>query len=255
MNHRDFSRDFSLENKTAVITGASSGIGLSIARMYAEKGANIVVYDLNPSNELEHFVTGLNRKYLFVKGDISKVKEHAQSVEGIINRTGKVDILVNCAGVGLIDDAENISEEMWDKTMNVNIKGLFFFTQQVGRSMIKNGGGKIISIASQAGIVALDQHIAYGVAKAGIIYMTKLLGYEWGEFNIQTNAVSPTIVLTPLGERVWDNEKGDRFKKQIPTGRFAYPEEVAACAVFLASDGAAMINGENLVIDGGYTIQ
>lgn len=255
MFNRDFSRDFVLNGKTAFITGASSGIGLEIARMYAEKGADIIAFDREENKELRREVVEQGREFLYIRGDITEFEKHQEYVDEALKLSGRIDILVNSAGVGLIDNAEDISETMWDQTMNVNLKGLFFLTQKIGRRMILEGGGKIISIASQAGLVALDQHVAYGISKAGIIYLTKLLGFEWGEYHIQTNAISPTIVLTPLGEKVWNNEKGEAFKSQIPSGRFAYPQEVAACAVFLASEAANMINGENLVIDGGYTIR
>lgn len=250
----EFDENFSLFGKTALITGAASGIGLCIAKMYARKGADIIAYDIADTQELERYVRGLDRMFLSLQADITIKEQSERAVEEALKVFPKIDILVNCAGVGLIDKAERLSEEIWDKTMDINLKGPYLLTQIVGRTMIKNGGGKIILIASQAGIVAMDKHLAYGVSKAGLIYMAKLFGLEWASYNICTNAISPTVILTPLGERVWDNPDGEAFKKKIPVGRFGYPEEVAACAVFLASDAANLINGENLVIDGGFTI-
>ena len=250
-----FNEDFSLAGKHAVISGAASGIGLEISKMFARKGADIVAFDLTEATELETYVTGLGRSFLGFAGSVTSKSDIQTMVDAAIEKFGTIDILVNCAGIGLIDHAENLSEDMWDKTLNVNLKGPFLMSQTVGRTMIANKSGKIVNIASQAGIVAMDKHIAYGASKAALINMTKVLAFEWAKYNIQTNAISPTIVLTPLGERVWNNPAGDEFKTHVPAGRFAYPEEVAACALFLASQAADMINGENLVIDGGFTIK
>jgi NAD(P)-dependent dehydrogenase (short-subunit alcohol dehydrogenase family) len=127
--------------------------------------------------------------------------------------------------------------------------------QSVGRHMIEAGGGKIINMASQAGLVALDNHVAYCASKAGVISVTKNLAFEWGQYNINVNSISPTVILTELGKKAWAGEVGEAMKKLIPAGRFGYPEEVAAVALFLASDAANLITGENIVIDGGYTIK
>jgi NAD(P)-dependent dehydrogenase (short-subunit alcohol dehydrogenase family) len=143
----------------------------------------------------------------------------------------------------------------WDKTMDLNLRVPFFLAQRIATQMASRGGGKIINLASQAGVIALERHVAYCASKAAVIGMTKVLALEWARHNIQVNAISPTVVLTELGKKAWAGEVGERMKEKIPAGRFAYPEEIAACALFLASDAAAMINGENLVIDGGYTIQ
>lgn len=121
--------------------------------------------------------------------------------------------------------------------------------------MLKAGkGGRIINIASQAGTVAIDQHVAYCASKFGVIGLSKTLAAEWGKHGITVNTISPTVVLTELGRKAWDNPRGEELKKRIPMGRFAYPEEIAAAAVFLASSGAEMINGADLLVDGGYTI-
>jgi NAD(P)-dependent dehydrogenase (short-subunit alcohol dehydrogenase family) len=140
--------------------------------------------------------------------------------------------------------------------MAVNLKAVFMLSQAVGKKMIASGnGGKIINMASQAGLVALDNHVAYCASKAAVISITKTLAMEWGQFNIKVNSISPTVILTELGKKAWAGEVGENMKKLIPAGRFGYPEEVAAAAVFLASEAADLITGENLVIDGGYTIK
>jgi len=153
-----------------------------------------------------------------------------------------------------MDNAESLEEEAWDLIMDVDLKAPFILSQIVGKKMIEQNGGRIINIASQAGVVALNKHIAYGTAKAGLILMTKVLALEWGKYNIRANCISPTVILTEMGKKAWAGEVGENFKKLIPIKRFGYPEEVAACAVYLASEAADLINGENLIIDGGYTI-
>jgi NAD(P)-dependent dehydrogenase (short-subunit alcohol dehydrogenase family) len=162
---------------------------------------------------------------------------------------------VNNAGVAYLDDAENLSEEYWDKTMAVNLKAPFLLAQAVGRVMIQKKRGKIINIASQAGVIALDKHVAYCASKAGLIGMAKVLALEWAEFGINVNAIAPTVILTELGKKAWAGEVGEAMKKKIPLRRFGYPEEVAAAALYLASPASDLVTGETLVIDGGYTIQ
>lgn len=255
MDYRSFDENFSLEGKYALITGASSGIGLEIAKMYLRKGADIFAFDLASTTELTDYAQELGRRCLGFKGDITNRSDIERAVQLAEQDGDGIDILVNCAGIGIIDKAEDLSEEVWDKTMNINLKGSFLMAQQVGRSMLaKKCGGSIICISSQAGVVALDKHIAYGVSKAALIQLVKQFALEWAQYDININAISPTVILTPLGERVWNNPTGDEFKKTIPAKRFGYPEEVAAAALFLASDAARLINGANLVMDGGFTI-
>lgn len=252
--YKNFSENFSLKNKTAVITGAANGIGLEIAKMFARKGADIVSFDMKRSQELEDSVIAQGRKVLSVTGDITRKTDIDALVSETIQTFKKIDILVNCAGVGFLEMAEESTDKVWDLTMAVNLTGTTNMSLAVGKTMIENKEGCILNIASQAGVVALERHLAYGTSKAGVIQMTKQLALEWGQYNVRVNAISPTIILTQMGEMNWNNEKGETFKKSIPSRRFGYPEEVAACAVYLASDAASLFNGANLVLDGGYTI-
>jgi len=255
MSFQGFDKDFNLTNKVAVVTGGSSGIGNAIAKLYNEKGAKVALLDLKDTVEDDAAKIDKNN-VIGIKTNVTK----KSSVQDALNKTksafGKVDIIVNCAGVALLEKAKDISEEDWDKTIDLNLKGTFLMNQIFGNELIDaDNGGKIINMASQGGVVALDKHIAYNTSKAGIIMMTKVLAMEWADYNIQVNAISPTVVMTELGKKAWAGEVGENMKKLIPAGRFGYPEEVAGVALFLASDAADLITGENIVIDGGYTIK
>lgn len=248
--------DFSLSGKVALVTGAAQGIGRAIILLFAEKGADLALLDLKKEVEqVAKEVENFGCRALPIVADLTDFHHLPQVVSKVLEVFGTIDVLVNNAGISFLDDAENLPEEYWDKTLAVNLKAPFLLSQLVGREMIKRRSGKIINIASQAGIVALDKHVAYCVSKAGLISMTKVLALEWGEFGVTVNAIAPTVVLTEMAEKAWAGEVGEAMKKKIPIGRFALPQEIAAAVLFLASDAANMITGETLVIDGGYTIQ
>jgi NAD(P)-dependent dehydrogenase (short-subunit alcohol dehydrogenase family) len=256
MEFRGYDKSFSLNGKAALITGGGGGIGKAIATLFYEKGANLILVDLNPGIQMVGQEIAPDQERLTtVVADITLPSQREEAVAAGLAKFGAIDILVNNAGVALLEPALEVPEVNWDKTMDLNLKAAFFLAQRVGSEMAKHGGGKIVNIASQAGVIALDRHVAYCASKAAIISMTKVLALEWAKHDIQVNAISPTVVLTELGKKAWAGEVGEQMKKKIPAGRFAYPEEIAACALFLASSAAAMITGENLVIDGGYTIQ
>jgi NAD(P)-dependent dehydrogenase (short-subunit alcohol dehydrogenase family) len=256
MEFTGYDKSFGLTDKVSLITGGAAGIGRAIATLFSEKGAKLVLADLNSDiAEIGLEICPDPSRVETITADLTNSGDRDRVVEAAMNRFGRIDVLVNNAGIVLLEDALNLSEEYWDRTMGINLRAPFFLAQRVAREMVKTGGGRIVNLASQAGIIALDKHAAYCAGKAAIISMTKVLALEWARFNIQTNAISPTVVLTELGRKAWAGEVGEQMKKKIPNGRFAYPEEIAACALFLATDAAAMINGENLVIDGGYTIQ
>ena len=246
--------DFSLKGKTAIITGGAAGIGYATAKFFHEKGVNIVLVDMNP--KVEEIPKSIGPNCFGVRGDICDAEFPRKAVASGVKMFKRIDILVNNAGTSVLESAENFSADDWNRIINVNLSANFFMAQTVGKYMIDNGvGGCIVNMASQAGVIALDKHVAYCVSKAGIISMTQVLALEWGKYGIRVNAVSPTVVLTDMGRMAWDNPEGDAVKKEMPSGRFAETDEIAACIAFLCSKGAAMITGHNMLIDGGYTIK
>ncbi|ECH6824658.1 D-threitol dehydrogenase [Listeria monocytogenes] len=254
MTFKGFDKDFNITDKVAVVTGAASGIGKAMAELFSEKGAYVVLLDIK--EDVKDVAAKINpSRTLALQVDITK-KENIEKVVAEIKKVyPKIDILANSAGVALLEKAEDLPEEFWDKTMELNLKGSFLMAQIIGREMIATGGGKIVNMASQASVIALDKHVAYCASKAAIVSMTQVLAMEWAPYNINVNAISPTVILTELGKKAWAGQVGEDMKKLIPAGRFGYPEEVAACALFLVSDAASLITGENLIIDGGYTIK
>lgn len=249
------SLDFSLAGKTAVVTGAASGIGAAIAEAFAAKGATVALLDMNleAAGLKASSVPGQARAFACNVTDPDSI---AAAVAEVTAAFGGIDILVNSAGIVDLAPAEDLSRTAWTRTIDVNLTGSFLMAQAVGQAMIAQGrGGRIINLASQAGSVAIEGHVAYCASKFGILGVTKTLALEWGRHGITVNAISPTVVMTDLGRKAWEGAKGEAMKGQIPVGRFAQPEEVAAAAVFLASDAAAMINGADLLVDGGYTVR
>lgn len=253
MTERRIDTGFRLDNKIALITGAARGIGKAIALMFARQGAKVIGLDLSP--EIRELSAELGDAFLPLIVDVTQEEQINAALEKSLETFGRIDILVNNAGVVRLSPAEEHSNEDWDLTMNVNLRAPFLMSRAVGRIMIKQQHGKIINLASQAALVALDQHLAYCASKAAIVSMTKVLALEWARHGITVNAIAPTVVLTELGKQAWAGEKGEAMKQKIPLQRFALPEDIAATALFLASDAANMITGETIVVDGGFTIQ
>lgn len=252
----EFDRVFDLSGKAAIVTGAAAGIGLAITRLLAARGANVFLVDVSATaNTVAGELPGGTGKHAALVADLTEKGAADRVVSAALSRFGKVDILVNCAGIARLEEAELLTEEDWDRTMAVNLKAPFMLAQAAGKAMIAKKYGRIVNIASQASIVSLDRHVAYCTSKAALVGMTKVMAAEWAQYGITVNAVSPTVVETELGKRAWAGEVGAAMKKLIPTGRFAQPEEIALAVLYLASDAAAMVDGENFVIDGGYTIQ
>ncbi|PSJ45205.1 D-threitol dehydrogenase [Zobellella endophytica] len=245
---------FSLKDKVAIVTGAAAGIGQSIVEAYIAKGARVVLFDI--SEKVHEIAESMGQENVFsVRLDVTKRDEINKAIELVIEKFGRIDILVNSAGIVSLESAEHYQEKEWDRTLDVNLKSVFMLCQAVGNVMLSQKYGRIINLASQAGVIALDKHLAYCVSKAGVISLTQVLALEWSQYGITVNAISPTVVLTELGKKAWEGEVGEIMKQKIPVRRFAVPEEIAASAVYLASDMAGMVTGANMIIDGGYTIQ
>ena len=246
--------NFSLEGKTAIITGGAAGIGYATAEFLARKGVNLILADLNEKTDLT--AKKIGPKNIGLCGNMCDPVFRKNIIDAGIKTFTKIDILINSAGIVALEKAETISEEYWNETINVNLTASFMMAQAFGAYLIENKkGGSIVNIASQAGVIALDKHVAYCASKGGIIAMTKVLALEWGKYGIRVNCISPTVVLTELGHKAWDGPVGEAFKKEIPAERFAEPDEIASIIAFLCSDNASMITGHNLLIDGGYTIK
>ncbi len=242
-----------LAGRIAIVTGAASGIGESIAHTLAARGAIVACVDRSPratgvATELE------GEGHIAVTADLADPRSAADAVEQVVSTLGTPHILVNCAGIAIIEPALDFPAEGWQAILNVNLSAAFYLSQAAGRHMVPAGYGRIVNIASQAASVALEGHAAYCAAKAGLVGVSRVLALEWARSGVTVNCVSPTIVETPMGVEAWSGEKGRAARAAIPVGRFAKPAEVAELVAFLATDAAAMITGEDVRIDGGYVI-
>jgi len=247
-----------VSGKTALVTGAGSGLGRSIALALAEAGADVAITELPSRLENARAVAAsirsLGRRALVVRLDVTSVKNIERSVTEVIKAFSRIDILVNNAGINTPRRALDVTEDDWDRILAVNLKGVFFCAQAVGRQMVRQGSGKIINMASQNGVVGYHDRAAYCSSKAGVVNLTRVLAIEWARYQINVNAVAPTFVLTPLTEEMFANPVFSReIHRRIPLGRLGRPEDVVGAVVFLASPAADLVTGHTLLVDGGWT--
>lgn len=243
------SADFSGE--VVAVTGAANGLGLASAQWFAAAGATVVGIDRD--ERLIDVMTGLGEGHHAVVADLLEDGVADRVIADVVDAAGGLDVLVNSAGVALLDPALELSDEKWDTTIALNLSAVFRLSRAAGRVMCEKGHGRVVSIASQGALVGLERHAAYAASKAGLLGLTKVLAAEWAASGVTVNTVSPTVVATELGKKAWAGPAGEEMRAAIPAGRFAEPEEIAAAIGYLASDDATMVTGENLVIDGGYT--
>ncbi len=248
---------FSVAGKKAIVTGGSRGIGQTSAVVLSEAGAEVVVVgrDEKALAESVELLEATGNPVHVVVGDLTSPEgARAAARESLTALGGTADILVNCAGVARIAPLTDLTQEEWDNTIAVNLTAPFSFTQEIVGPMIAQGAGKIVNMSSQAGVVGLLDHGAYSASKGGLNLLTKVMAAEWGRYNIQVNAIAPTVILTPMGTQVWgDPVKADPMLAKIPLGRFGQPVEVADLVLFLSSPAADLISGAVVLIDGGYT--
>ena len=247
---------FDLTGKRAFVTGATKGIGFEVCKVLADAGADIAAVgrDQHGLADVKREVEALGRRCLPITCDLATLEDPKRAAREALSMFGTIDILVNNAGVTTIKSIIDTPDEDWDWVINVNLRAPFVLARALAPKMIEQKMGKIINVSSQSGVVAIDDHSAYGASKGGLNMLTKMMTCEWGKHNIQCNTVCPTVILTPMGEMVWgDPAKGDPMKAKIPAGRFGKTVELADLILFLASPASDMINGQDILMDGGYT--
>ncbi|MCE7030556.1 SDR family oxidoreductase [Jiella avicenniae] len=240
-----------LSGLTALITGAAGGIGVAMAESFAQAGARLVLVDIADASAL---AARLGPQHRHAVVDLEDPASIAAKVEAIGRETG-IDILVNNAGLGIVFPAESPEIDAWDRTMRINVRAPWLMAAAALPFLKASGRGRIVNVSSQAGVIAIEEHAAYGASKAALINLTKVMAIEWARYGITANAIAPTVVETPMALVGWSGEKGEKARRDIPVGRFARPSEIAAAAVYLASAEAGIVNGATLMADGGYTVR
>jgi NAD(P)-dependent dehydrogenase (short-subunit alcohol dehydrogenase family) len=248
---------FDLEGQVALVTGAARGLGKAISLALANAGADVALglRDVSTAAEVASDIEALGRRAVRLQMDVTDRGQIFRAVDEAVARFGRLDVLVNNAGIAPGHRAEDFVEEDFDLTLAVNLSGTFFASQAAGRVMIRQRHGRIISLSSQAGFVALPTESVYCMTKAAIAHLTKCLAVEWGEHGITVNAVAPTFIFTPGTEEVLaDPEfRSDVVERIAAVHRIGDPMDVAGAVVFLASPAASLITGVTLLVDGGWT--
>jgi NAD(P)-dependent dehydrogenase (short-subunit alcohol dehydrogenase family) len=247
---------FELTGQKAIVTGAGGGIGRELCRALSEMGADVALVDTNQEN-MEKVAEELRRygkKVMICETDVTKARDVEDMVARVLDEWGRIDILVNCAGIAHWAPAEDMKEEDWDRVLDINLKGIFLCCKAVARSMIANRSGKIINIASMSGsIVNYPQpQVAYNTSKAGVVMLTKSLAAEWAQYNINVNSISPGYIATEMTKKV--SQYHDEWKKLTPMKRLGEPSELKGAVVYLASEASRLMTGHDLIIDAGYTL-
>jgi NAD(P)-dependent dehydrogenase (short-subunit alcohol dehydrogenase family) len=246
---------FSLEGKTAVVTGGTSGIGRAIAIGLAEAGADVVATGRRQQQleEVAAEIEARGRKTLRQIADVCDRASLERLLAASLEKFGKVDILVNCAGIAKRTPTLEASEDEWRDILNTNLIGTLRTCQIFGRPMLERGYGRIINIVSLTSFVAFTEVAAYAASKAALASLTRSLAVEWSKKGVMVNAIAPGVYRTDINAKLLDSTpRGQEILMRTPMGRYGQPEELVGAAVLLASDGASFIAGEVLVVDGGY---
>lgn len=247
-----------LKGKVIIITGAKSGIGLATAIRFASEGAKVVVADIKDAHQEVSEITGRGAEALFVQVDVSNGSQVAALIEKTLAAFGRLDVLVNNAGIELTKKVTETTEAEWEHLMNVNLKGVFLCSKAAIPVMQRNGGGVIVNVASELGLVGGSEIAAYSASKGGVVQLTKAMAIDHAGDGIRVNCVAPGPVLTPLLEAIIENSSNPEQERQSIVGktllkRLARPEEMANVIVFMASDESSYMTGSVVVVDGGWT--
>ena len=249
---------FSLEDQIAIVTGASQGIGRTLAIALAQAGADVALVSRTRSDleAVAKEIEAAGRKALVMSADIQDVSQIRKRVDEVYTTFGKIDILINNAAWTATVEALEATEEEWDQTLDTSLKAIFFASQAVAKIMIQQGRGKIVNIGSTLGRTAFAKRSVYGAAKAGVHHLTRVLALEWAAKGINVNAVAPCITETPTRRELFERPGYKEWAtgQMLPIGRWAQPEDLIGATLFLCSSLSDMVVGHVLMVDGGWTI-
>jgi NAD(P)-dependent dehydrogenase (short-subunit alcohol dehydrogenase family) len=247
------SDQFRLDGRVAVVTGAGRGIGLAIAETFVAAGARTIVAEIDPSLG-RAAVERLGSLAELAELDVARSAAVKQVADDLVARHGRVDVLVNNAGICLTSDALDTTDELWRQQMSVNLDGVFFCCREFGRHMVRARRGSIVNVSSIAGVIDVrpQKHVGYDTSKAGVIQIARALASEWAPYGIRVNAIAPGYVATTMPQV--QPGRMETWMSLVPIGRMLQPSEIAAAVLFLASDAASSVTGHLLLADGGYTV-
>lgn len=251
---------FRLDDKVTIVTGGAMGLGQAMATALAQAGANIVIADIR-EDVAKATATTIREteqvKTTALKVDVTNPDDVQKMVDDVVEEYGKIDILINNAGMTINEKAEDMTYEQWNKVINLNLNGVFLVAQAVGRQMIKQGYGSIVNTSSMSGLIANkpQEQCSYNASKAGVIMLTKSLAMEWSKYNIKVNTIAPGYMKTELTKPFFEQGGAmiDDWMGFTPMGRPGLPEELGGIVVYLASDASSFAQGSVFTIDGGYT--